>query len=398
MLLKKLPKNAIVPEILGTYDGWISINDVEMEPDNAEIFNFDKLNQIAESIEKNGLKEIPNCWKNSTVLTSGHTRLQAFIKNGYTHLPIRYETIERPTSRYERLVYLRISNEYRVLGFADNFRGCESSIDAYSNENGGNVPDSMLTSICKDWGIARQDWNIMVEMKTTPKMYDFYIKVRTGEMGPREAYRDATVKKPKMRMSTKLELNIFNKQDISYMITSVYQSMMGVKNSNFGILAAGREFSTLARLDRNWYSSLAHGVICAYFAAKMNEFEDYSDDWYQTNNMDDLHDVYSRNDDTGVEIKTHICAPTETPRWTPNRFKAGYHLLWAASYNMDSVFILFGKLDDNDAIKVQGGRWEILNDKLLEKQASGDIFVWKGKLISEKGKTTFIQHPTSFGE
>jgi len=210
MLLKKLPKNAIVPEILGTYDGWISINDVEMEPDNAEIFNFDKLNQIAESIEKNGLKEIPNCWKNSTVLTSGHTRLQAFIKNGYTHLPIRYENIERPTSRYERLVYLRISNEYRILGFADNFRGCESSIDAYSNENGGNVPDSMLTSICKDWGIARQDWNIMIQMKTTPKMYDFYIKVRSGEMGPREAYRDATAKKPKMRMSTKLELNIFN--------------------------------------------------------------------------------------------------------------------------------------------------------------------------------------------
>ena len=118
MLVKKLPKDARVPKILSECDGYIPIDLLEKDPDNDAIFNYDKMEDIARSIELNGLVEIPRVWKDSVMLTTGHTRMLAFRHNEYTHLPINFESIERPVSRFERLERLRISNEYRTKSFA----------------------------------------------------------------------------------------------------------------------------------------------------------------------------------------------------------------------------------------------------------------------------------------
>ncbi len=58
MFIKKLPKGAIVPKILSECDGYIPVDLVEKDPDNDEIFNYDKMEDIARSIELNGLVEI----------------------------------------------------------------------------------------------------------------------------------------------------------------------------------------------------------------------------------------------------------------------------------------------------------------------------------------------------
>jgi hypothetical protein len=398
MFIKKLPKDARVPKILSECDGYIPVDLVEKDPDNDEIFNYDKMEDIARSIELNGLIEIPRVWKNSTMLTTGHTRMLAFRQNDYTHLPIKYESIERPKSRFQRLERLRISNEYRTKSFADNYRGCEASVTAYLNENKNIMDDSQLSLICTDWGIHRRDWNNMNTMKLTPKWHKYYLAVKNNEMGPLDAWKEATTKKPKMRMDRKLDANIFNKQDVNYLIQSVHQSLKGVRESTFGILGLGREFSTLKNLDTNWYSSLTHGVICSYFAAKMNEFDEYADDWKATDDMNIYHDVYSVEDNTGIEVKTILCSPKQSPRWTPKRFKEGYHLLWASSPTLDSVFIGFGKLDADDVKPVNGGKVEIINEKLLEKQKSGDFFVWRGKLKDNNGKAEFLFDITNFGD
>ncbi len=104
MFIKKLPKDARVPEILSKCDGYIPVDLVEKDPDNDEIFNYDKMEDIARSIELNGLVEIPRVWKDSNMLTTGHTRLGSFRHNGYTHLPVNFEIMERPVSRYERWI------------------------------------------------------------------------------------------------------------------------------------------------------------------------------------------------------------------------------------------------------------------------------------------------------
>ena len=69
MFIKKLPKDAIVPKILSECDGYIAIDLVEKDPDNDEIYNYDKMQDIARSIELDGLIEIPKVWKNSIMLT-----------------------------------------------------------------------------------------------------------------------------------------------------------------------------------------------------------------------------------------------------------------------------------------------------------------------------------------
>jgi hypothetical protein len=398
MLVKKLPKDARVPKMLSDCDGYIPIDLVEKDPDNDDIYNYNSMEDIARSIELNGLVETPRVWKNSTMLTAGHTRWLASKHNEYTHLPIKFESIERPSSRYERLKILRISNEYRTKTFGDNYRMCEAMITSFINENNGVIDDATISLICSDCGIHRRDWNNMNTMKNTPKWHKFYLQVRNDEIGPLDAWKTANTKKPKMRMDRKLDANIFNKQDVNYLIQSVHQSLKGVRESTFGILGLGREFATLKNLDTNWYSSLTHGVICAYFAAKMNEFDEYADDWKATDDMNTYHDVYSAEDNTGIEVKTILCSPKQSPRWTPKRFKEGYHLLWASSQTLDSVFIGFGKLDENDVKPINGGKVEIINDKLLEKQKSGDFFVWRGKLKDNNGKAEFLFDITNFGD
>ena len=212
----------------------------------------------------------------------------------------------------------------------------------------------------------------------------------------RDAFKAATASKPKMRMRRDLS-NLLNKNDINYLITSICQTVMGIKTLDTGIISLGNTFNPLAKVDQNFYSNAIHSTTCAYMAHKMNSFEDYANDWKQTDNQNTHHDVWSGEDDTGIEIKTAQCRMNETPRWTPQRFKEGYHLLIATcppndKGEVESVFIGFGKLEASHVRPVNGGKVEVIPDKLWELFESGDFEVWKGKISKDKdGRLNFKQ-------
>ena len=59
MILKKLPKNAIVPKFHGKCDGWVPTNELIIEDDNNKIYHYDNAQRYAEQMEgEDGLK---NC-------------------------------------------------------------------------------------------------------------------------------------------------------------------------------------------------------------------------------------------------------------------------------------------------------------------------------------------------
>lgn len=392
--VKRLPKNAVVPKVTGKFDFWILMDEVIEDAANSDIYNYNSVDTIALSIQKDGLENCPQVWKNSTYLVSGHTRFRAFQKNGYTHLPVVEHTEDRPTSEYERIKRLHLNNMYRDMTFADRYRGVKRARDAYLNESGKLIGDDEMMELCQNWRVHRGDWNLMEDLRQ--KYPDFYTKVLAGELGIRDAYKTATAKKPKMRMRRDLS-NLLNKADVNYLITSICQTVSGLKNLDTGIISAGNTFNPLAKVDQNFYSNAIHATACAYLAHKMNSFEDYANDWKQTDNQDTHHDVWSSEDDTGIEVKTHQGGMGETPRWTPKRFKEGYHLLIATSHpnnkgEIESIFIVFGKLTSEDVKPINGGKVEIIPEKLWELKERGELDVWRGKMSKDKdGKLTFKQ-------
>lgn len=392
--LKRLPKTAIVPKVTGKFDFWVPIEDIIEDEANSDIYNYDSVDTIAESIRKDGLENCPQIWKNSTYLVSGHTRFRAFQKNGYTHLPVVEHNEDRPTSEYERIKRLHLNNMYRDMTFADRYRGIKRARDAFLNESGKLIGDDEMNDLCQNWRVKRGDWNQMEDLRQ--KFPTFYTKVLSGELGIRDAYKTATMKKPKMRMRRDLS-NLLNKADVKYLITSITQTVHGLKNLDTGIISLGNTFNALAHADQNFYSNAMHVTACAYMAHKMNTFEDYASDWIVTDNQNVHHDVWSHEDDTGIEIKTHQCTMGEVPRWTPKRFKAGYHLLIASappSYKgeIESMFIGFGKLTDADVKPINGGKMEIIPDRLWELKEKGEFEVWYGKMSKDKdGKLAFKQ-------
>lgn len=394
MYTKKLPKTAVVPKVTGKFDYWIPVTDIIEDEANSDIYNYDSVDEIAESIKKDGLENCPQVWKESTYLVSGHTRFRAFLKNGYTHIPVVEHTEVRPESEYERIKRLHINNMYRDLTFADRYRGVKRARDAFLNESGKLISDDEMTELLQNWRIKRGDWNFMEELRQ--KYHDFYAKVLAGDMGIRDAYKTATTKKAKMRMRRDLS-NLLNKADVNYLITSICQTVSGLKNLDTGIIGLGDTFNPLAKVDQNFYSNAIHATACAYMAHKMNSFEDYANDWIQTDNQNTHHDVWSHEDDTGIEVKTHQGGMGETPRWTPKRFKDGYHLLIATAQpnnkgEIESIFIGFGKLSEQDVKMINGGKVEILPDRLWELKEKGEFEVWRGKMSKDKdGKLLFKQ-------
>lgn len=386
MFVKKLPKNAKVPKVQGKFDYWIHVDDVQEEKINSDIYNYDSLDEIAASIVKAGLEVPPTVWKQSNILMSGHTRYRAFLKNGYTHLPVIEHPESRPESEYERSRRLHILNMYRDLKFADRYRGVKIARDAYLNETGQMLSADQMTDLLADWRVHLMDWNYMEELRQKYPM--FHDRVLRGEMGIREAYKTATVKKAKMRTSRTLE-NLLSNQDVKYLITSICQTVQGLKNLDTGIISLGNTFNPLVKVDQNFYSNAIHATACAYMAHKLNSFENYANDWKQTDDQNIYHDVYSQEDDTGIEVKTNQGKMGETPRWTPKRFKPGYHLLIQTAPpnnkgEIESAFIGFGKLGEQDVKPINQGKVEIIPDRLWELYQNGEFEVWWGKLSREK--------------
>jgi hypothetical protein len=397
MILKKLPKNAIVPKFHGRCDGWISIYDLVIEADNNKIYNYNNAQRYAEQMEGDeGLKNPISIWKNSTIISSGATRKKAGEINGYTHMPVTEELAERPSSRLDRINLLRQGNESREIKFGDNFRGLTLAIEAWREENGNKIPEtSQMTKFFKSWKVASGDYNTMMDLKD--KHPDLYDKVINDKMGVRDAKNSITkATKVVMRRHRKIDKNLFNPTDIKHMLLSVKKSIDGVKSSIFGTDGHQKDFPTLHSADTNLYSGIAHASLCAAFAYMINKMDNYANDWTQTTKHDRFHDVYSISDDTGIEVKTHICEMGKTPSWEPNNFKPGYHLLLAMSENLDSAFLAFCKLDLDDTKKMKNGRVKILNDKLLEKQKTGDCWSWYGNLKNKDGKAFFQQQLTNF--
>jgi hypothetical protein len=391
---KKLPKNAVVPVVRGKFDYWVPIEDIREDDANSDIYNYDSVADIANSIVKDGLEHCPVVWKDSTDLTSGHSRVRALQMKGFTHVPVIEHDEVRPDSEYERIKRLHVSNMYREMKFGDRYRGIKRARDAYLNETCKIMGTDEMNDLLSDWRVKNSDWNNMEVMRQ--KYPVFYNHVLSGEMGVRDAYKQATQKKVKMRMAKDLS-GLLGKQDVNYLISSICQTIEGIKTLDTGIIGLGNTFTPLAVADMNFYSNVIHTTTCAYMAHKLCSFSDFANDWTVTDNQNAYHDVWSGEDDTGIEIKTHQCGMGETPRWTPKRFKEGYHLLIATSKpnnkgEIESIFIGFGKLDLSRVKQINGGKVEIIPDKLWELHQKGEFEVWAGKMsVDSDGKINFRQ-------
>jgi hypothetical protein len=389
----QLPKQAVVPNISGTENPkWANINEIVKDPVNNEVFDMSDLPQLAESIDKNGIVEYPVVWKGTTMLVSGHRRTEAGRLNKYTHYPVIEHTEERPKKDSEVLDRLRLYNEYRKITFGQRYRGLEKKIEAYTKETGMAVDNAKLTEFCKDWGVAIHDHNYMVEMKS--KWPDFYRKALDDKMGVRDAHKVATYEPPKMADSKELK-NIVSSEDQTLMVNSVYNSLRTIHECMGGELQNGVTFPTMRDVDRNWYSTAVHGVLCSWVANLLNSLPTFSNDWIATNNMNRLHDIYSELDKTGIEVKTTIQQKNEQPQWTPTEYKQGYHLLWWQSRNLETVFCGFGYLEEDTAKTATGGKWVIINDELLKLHQKGEFEIWRGELYEDiDGKPKFSMEPT----
>ena len=379
---KKLPKHHSVPVVREKFDYWVPIEDILEDEANSDIYNYDSESDIAQSIVKDGLEHCPRVWKNSTYLVSGHTRYRAFRSMGYTHLPVVEYTEVRPDSEYERIKRMHVSNMYREIKFADRYRGIKRARDAYLNETNKILDTDEMNELFTEWRVKSSDWNIMEDLRQEHPT--FHMKVLSGEMGVRDAHKQATQKKVKMRMAKDLS-GLLGKQDVNYLISSICQTIVGVKTLDTGIIGMGNTFTPLSVADQNFYSNVIHTTTCAYMAHKLCSFSDFANDWTVTDDQNVYHDVWSGEDDTGIEIKTHQCGMGETPRWTPKRFKEGYHLLIATSKpnnkgEIESIFIGFGKINKSCVKDINGGKVEILPDKMSDPHQKREIEVWTGKM------------------
>ena len=373
---EKLPVDAVAPECSEYFTHYAILDKTEPDPLNSEVYVTEDesldLSDLLEDITDRGLQEPIRVWEDDAYSEKGNTRLKALLLSMsiYTHIPCTIGQKRGPLSDEQIIDTLVGSNQYRENKFPPKYRSVRLRENGMISK-GTRATDEQIKKWCKRASIDYNDYNKCTQLEVDyPKLFN---KVMNKTLGIRVAYKEATAEKIKMK--TEKDLPNFGDNDVKSLCNGVFKAVKKIKDIE--IVGSAREsISPLQYMDKNFFSNAMHGTICSWLADYLNRHDDYTND-YKVTTTQDKHDVVSKLDETGFEVKTILS--TTTPTWTPHRFKEGYHLLFTCDPNYKSVFCCIGNLDEDSAEKI-GGNYKILNERIMELYEQNKIQVLVGDI------------------
>ena len=141
---KTLNVNNIIRDgVTENYDGIMSVTKFKLNENNLDMYGtYEKkhIENLQESIVKDGLKNPILLYSDGTTIKSGHNRFFALKGLGYSELPYILSNESKPESVLQEMISLAIENMGRPANMGRSYSSVQIMSEAFASENDGVQP------------------------------------------------------------------------------------------------------------------------------------------------------------------------------------------------------------------------------------------------------------------
>lgn len=369
--------------ITENYDGIAPIANFIMNESNTTMYGKyeeEHITNLQLTILKDGLKNPIVIYKDGKTIKSGHNRVLALLKAGFTEVPYIISTEEKPDSEMQEMISLAIENMGRPANVGRSYFSVKKMCEIFSKEKNGFEPKvDDIKSFCSYHQISYDSFARIKKIEVEAP--DLFSKVVDGTMSVNAAINELTMRGQSIiKLSETPFMNgLIGLQEINYSlgaVTSVKNQIDSITIMKPGAILA----KAFVEIQKNTMGGIVHEI----FTNAIRDIVNYNK---QKNILDApknqaLYDLEAVEYNSGIETKTCVTESGKKPKWVTHRYKDGYVLLLSITPNGKRALAGYGV--------IPGSCWKpgkpvgIID---LNKLAEVNTFNWVvGSLDLEEGK------------
>ena len=365
------------------YDGIGRIAEFLMNPSNQIMYGKyedDHISNIQISILKDGLKNPIVLYSDGKTLKSGHNRLLAALKAGFTEIPYIISSEDRPESQLQEMISLSIENMGRPANVGRAYYSVKKMCEVFANENNGFEPKTDEIRLYCSY--HQMSYDSFVKIKRLEyEAPDLFEKVVEGKMAITAAVNELTMRGQSIiKLSETPFMNgLIGVGEINYALGCVCV----VKNKIDSITIrkpGGVEELAFKSIQKNTMGGIVHEIFTNAIRDIVNHSK--GENVLDAPKNQALYDLEAIKYNSGIETKTCVTESGKKPNWVTHRYKDGYVLLLSLTPNANRAIAGYGV--------VPGNCWKPgkpVGTIDLEKLAQISTFNWViGSIEIENGK------------
>jgi len=326
------------------YDGVMSLSNFKLNENNIEMYgNYEDnhIENLQDSIIKDGLKNPIVLYSDGKTIKSGHNRFFALKGLGYGESPYVISNESKPTSPLQEMISLAIENMGRPANMGRAYSSVQTMSEAFASENGGVQPKTAdVKGFCSYHQIGYESFTKLSSLEQ--KHPDLFDRVVEGKQSLSSAWSDK-----KMRE---------NGNGIRLNQTPFMNGLIGLKEINYGIgtvsavrgqmeaitinKPGGQSSPAFGEIQKNIMGGIVHEI----FTNSIRDIVNYTKekDILKAPKNNALYDLEAEMENSGIETKTAVTETGKKPKFVGHRYKEGYHVLLSITPNGNRVFAGYG--------------------------------------------------------
>jgi len=355
-------------------------------------YDENHINNVMTLIASDGLIQPIVLFSDGRTIKSGHNRLIALLRMGYTQVPVQITNTKLPKSKLEAMKMIASENMGRPESMSRSYNSVEVMCEAFSEENGNIMPKAKdIEYFCS---LHRISYNSHRELKKLSLLHpDLFDNVMAGKQTLSSAISDSEMRANNITVLSKTPFmnGLIGTDEIDYalsVITSVKSQIDMIEILKPG----GTKGKAFEDIQKNTMGGIVHELATNSIKDAVNYKKGKGKEVILTapkNN--NLYDLQAATYNSGIETKTCVTEAGKKPKWVTHRYKDGYILLLSLTPNGKRAFAGYGVISAECWTKQKPVG--MLNINKLYEQTDFNVIL--GSLEMENGKVVVIHDKIS---
>ena len=336
--------NIIRDGVTENHDGVMSVTKFKLNENNIDMYGkYEQkhIENLQDSIIKDGLKNPIVLYSDGITIKSGHNRFFAIKGLGYTELPYVLSNESKPKSVLKEMISLAIENMGRPANMGRSFSSVKIMSEAFASENDGVQPKtSDVKGFCSYHQIGYESYTKLSALEQ--KHPDLFDRVIEGKQSLSSAWTDKTMRE--------------NGNGVTLNQTPFMNGLLGLKEINYGIGTVSAVRGQMESITINkpggemspafgeMQKNIMGGIVHEIFTNSIKDIVNYTTgkDTLTAPKNNGLYDLEAEMENSGIETKTCVTETGKKPKFVTHRYKNGYHVLLSITPNGNRAFAGYG--------------------------------------------------------
>lgn len=354
-------------------------------------YDENHINNIMILIARDGLIQPIVLFSDGKTIKSGHNRLIALLRMGYTQVPVQITNTKLPKSKLEAMKMIASENMGRPESMSRSYNSVEVMCEAFSEENDNIMPKAKdIEYFCSLHRISPNSYNNLKKLSLLHP--DLFNNVMLGKQSLTGAMSEADMRANNITALSKTPFmnGLIGKDEMDYalsVITSVKNQIELIEI----IKPGGTKGKAFEDIQKNTMGGIVHELATNSIKDAVNHNKGKGKQVLTAPKNNNLYDLQAATYNSGIETKTCVTEGGNKPRWVTHRYKDGYVLLLSLTPNGKRAFAGYGVITADCWIRAK--QIGTLNINKLYEQSDFNVII--GSLEMENGKVVVIHDKIS---